>query len=154
MTHCEVGGPVMAALKNLIFADIDAQQTGFAVGQAVFVLAVLAGAWKCWRLSRRPTASPKCMWSLMLLLLGWSCAGLITAAARWLPGISGVAAWAGLLALGCFLAAVVMAILGLRECAKNKETYQQGRAQAVWTLALTAIVLGFGIIGNTGGAQG
>ena len=131
-----------------------AGQAGLLAGQAGILIALLAGVCKCHALARRPTANPKCMWALMLLLLAWMGMSVIAFMAKWLPDWKALVGLAGLGALGCMVAAFMLAILGLRECSRHKEVYSQGRAQAIWTLVLASIIIGFTILGAIRGREG
>ena len=45
--------------------------------------------------------------------------------------------WIGL----CFVASIILAILGLVECGREQGRFIQGRAQAIWALGLCGVFL-------------
>ena len=103
-------------------------------------LLLLAVFVKCLTLLRRPQASQLCVLSLALMVLGW----LIPFASGSLMRESQTSgSWAvaliGLCALLLWVAAIVVAIVGL--ATYDRERYRQGRAQAIWTLGLGLVVV-------------
>src|SRR5437016_2121964 len=57
----------------------------------------------------------------------------------------------GLLGIGLTAGSVVLAIIGLVECAAQKERWRQGRPQAIWALVLNGV---FGLLLVAGAVRG
>ncbi|MFO1513595.1 MAG: DUF3857 domain-containing protein [Verrucomicrobiota bacterium] len=137
-----------------MFGEVSAEDAGRMTGQAVVWLALLAGAWKCFSISRRPTTNAKCALALMFVLLAMfiaGCLGYLIRISERSPGIILVSGLTGLLTLGLLVTALVLGILGLVEFSKQPGTFNQGRSQAVWTLVLVAL---FGTVALTGFIKG
>ena len=134
-------------------ADADPANTGYVVGQSMAWLAFLAGALKCWSISRRPTTNRKCALALMFVLLGFFFAGFLGTLIRVVgtsPVLALVSGLIGLVMLGLVMTGLVLAILGLVEFSSRKDAFSQGRAQAIWALVLAGIVglsAGVGFVG-------
>lgn len=126
-----------------ILAEVTPESAGRATGM-IFVWVLLgAGALKCWSISRRPTTNAKSAISLMLVLIGWLLASIIGSAIRMvdLPiAFRALISMAGLAALALWIAAIVLAIVGLNEMAARPGVYTQGRAQSIWSIVLSGIV--------------
>jgi len=67
--------------------------------------------------------------------------------ARVIIGLLGIAMF------GLMITALVLAILGLMEYAKQTGVYVQGKAQAIWALILSMLILFSGAIGFTNGLR-
>ena len=125
-------------------------RAGEITGQLFFGIALLCGALKCWLISRRPTTNTKCALSLMFMLSGLclaSLAGTLARAADPSPAMTVIRGVLGLVLLILFVSAIVLGIIGLVEFSQNRAAYQQGRAQAIWTLTLAGLV-GLAAIGG------
>ena len=112
-------------------------------GQVIVWVALLVGVWKCWSISRRPTTNTKCALALMLILLGFlvaSLAGMLMQSVGTSPVIAVVGGLVGLMMLGVMVTAIVLAILGLIELSRQPGAFTQGRAQAIWALALAGVI--------------
>ena len=131
----------MAPHFTALLADMDPTATGRITGQVLLMLGTGAGAWKCFLISRRPTTNARCALSLMLLLLVFFLAGVFGC----LREALGVPDWGtvlmGLLTIGLVLAGIVLAIIGLVDYARSGQLYHQGRAQAIWALALSLLFI-------------
>lgn len=106
-------------------------------------LALVWGAMKCWSISRRPATNTKCVLSLMIVLLLFVFAGCSQALLKNGGSSFGLLLGLGIVALvtlAGLITAMVLAILGLVECSKQRFLYTQGRAQASWTLALVGVM--------------
>lgn len=128
----------------LWFAEVTPTDAGRVAGQAFVWIALLAGTLKCWSISRRPTTNTKCALALMLMLLGFLVAasvGLFAQSIGSSPVIVAVRGLLGLMMLGLIVTAIVFAILGLIEFARPPRVFIQGRAQAIWTLALAGVMV-------------
>ncbi len=126
-----------------------AYQTGRWVGEISVWVALLAGAWKCWSISRRPATNTKCALSLMLLLLSFVYSGGTRELMKQFTPSLALAMAGGLTGLGMLaiiVTAIVLAIVGLVEFSTNPGKYNQGRAQAIWTLCLAAALIFFAIV--------
>jgi hypothetical protein len=77
----------------------------------------------------------------MLLLLGWLLSFLGVGFFAAFPMAAIVDLVVSLAAFGLCMAAVVLALSGLQEYSRHPKRYRQGRAQAIWTLALSAMIL-------------
>jgi len=107
----------------------------------VLGLAILvAGIAKCWSISRRPTTNKKCVLGLMLLLVAWVISFCRTALIALIPVPASVALFVALGSFGVAMAAAVLAAAGLHECSRTAY-YTQGKAQAIWTLVLSATII-------------
>lgn len=124
------------------FAEVDAYVVGRITGQICLILLLLAGILKCITISKRPTTNSKCVWSLACFLAAF----LVPAAINLIPKESPVFVpltvmvkvfWIGL----CFVASIILAILGLVECGREQGRFIQGRAQAIWALGLCGVFL-------------
>ncbi|HVV71412.1 MAG TPA: hypothetical protein VHI52_07935, partial [Verrucomicrobiae bacterium] len=112
-------------------------------GQVFVWVALLAGALKCWSISRRPATNTKCALSLMFVLLVFPAAGSVALVTKALGDSALVPvafAVLGVVVLGLVIAALVLAILGLVEYSQKRDIYTQGRAQAIWTLSLGGVL--------------
>jgi hypothetical protein len=124
------------------FAEVDAYAVGRITGQICFILLLLAGILKCITISKRPTTNSKCVWSLACFLAVF----LVPATLNLIPKEAPIFApltilakvfWIGL----CFIASVILAIIGLVECGRERGRFIQGRAQAIWALSLCGVFL-------------
>src|ERR1035438_535465 len=136
-------------MRLLWFAKVTPTEAGRVTGQALVWIALLAGAWKCWSISRRPTTNTKSALALMLMLLAF----LLASGAGMLLPNAGTSSWMsatyGLLSLtmlGLMVTAIVLGTLGLIELSARPGVFVQGRAQAIWALSLA------GVIGLSAGA--
>lgn len=128
------------------FAEVNPYAVGRITGQLCFILLLLAGILKCITLSKRPATNSKCVWSLACFLAVF----LVPATLNLIPKETPVFApltilarvfWIGL----CLVASVVLAIIGLVECGRDRGRFNQGRAQAIWALGLCGILLFFSL---------
>jgi tetratricopeptide (TPR) repeat protein len=120
-----------------------ATDAGRIAGEIFVWVALLAGVLKCWSISQRPATNTKCAVSLMLVLLSFVYAGCAQEIMRKFapsPGLLIVRSVVGLGMIGMLVTSIVLAILGLVEFSSRRELYAQGRAQAIWTLALGGIL--------------
>ncbi len=134
-------------MNNLpsLLAELDARSAGRLTGALFWLLLLGGGIVKCVAISRRPGTNTKCALGLALLLSSWA-TGAASVLMRTLlePGsVTAVTciAVAAVLMLGLLVASLVLAILGLVEVRRQPEVFRQGRAQAVWTLGLSGLLL-------------
>jgi energy-converting hydrogenase Eha subunit G len=125
-----------------MLAEVDATTAGRFTGGMIAVVLLLAGALKCWSISRRPTTNRKCVLALMFLLTGWALLSFGGLMARLFPDEWYLALILGLPAGALVIAGFVLAIIGLIEYSQRREAFTQGRAQAIWTLVLSVLMLG------------
>ena len=121
----------------------NAYDSGRIAGQIFVWAALLGGALKCWSISRRPATNAKCAHSLMIVLLACMVAGCFGTLLKEFGPSPAVAFAGGILGLGMIaglVAGIVLAILGLVEYSKKRDVYTQGRAQAIWALALAGLI--------------
>lgn len=133
-----------------------ATESGRVAGQIFVWVALLAGALKCWSISRRPATNTKCALSLMVVLLSLIVAGSLGAVMKQIgssPAMAFAGGILGLALLATMVAAIVLAILGLVEFSKQPDVYSQGRAQAIWTLVLAGVFFLFASVGFIRGLQ-
>lgn len=144
-------------MEIYMFCEVTAAtESGRIVGLILFWGALLAGALKCWTISRRPNTNTKCALSLMMILLAFMIAAIFGQMAKEVGGSRWMAllgAIAGLGMMGLLVAGAVLAILGLVEYSKRREVYTQGRMQAIWTLALTGFMCVLSVAGLIGRIQ-
>lgn len=133
------------------FAEMEPAAAGQSTGKIIVMLAALAGAVKCYEISRRPTANAKCVWSLLLLLLVWFFSGMVGLLRESLPQLTSLVVVFSFLCLVIAVAALVLAIIGLIEYSQRRHHYTQGRAQAIWSLALCGLFLSVAAVGFLGG---
>jgi len=136
----------------VLLGEMDPETTGRFAGQALFLILILAGALKCWRISSRPTTNRKCALSLMFVLLsfiGFACVGIMSKTVYPSSGFHVIIGLLGLAMFGLIVTALVFAILGLMEYAKQTGVYVQGKAQAIWALILSILIIFSGAIGFT-----
>lgn len=137
-------------MRLLWFAEVNPTDAGRTAGQAFVWIALIAGALKCWSISRRPTTNTKCALALVLMLLGFLAAasvGLLVQNVGTSPVMVAVRGLLGLMMLGLMVTAIVLAILGLIEFSRPPRAFVQGRAQAIWALALAGVM---GLIAGAG----
>lgn len=118
-------------------------ESGRIAGQILFWIVMFGGALKCWSISRRPAANTKCALSLMIVILAFMLAAGVGTLKREFVTSPALALAGGILGLGMmasFITALVLAILGLVEISKDRGQYTQGRAQAIWALALAGLM--------------
>jgi probable addiction module antidote protein len=130
-------------MRLLWFAEVNPNDAGRIAGQAFVWIALLAGALKCWSISRRPTTNTKCALALMLVLLGFVVAasvGVLMQNAGTSPAMVAIRGLLALMMLGLMVTAIVLAILGLIEFPRPPRVFVQGRAQAIWALALAGVM--------------
>ena len=125
----------------MVFAEVDANLIGRITGQIVAVLLLSAGIFKCISISRRPATNSKCVWSLALFLTIFVVAAAFNLVPKGTSGRAALAILAGLLLISMVVAAIILAIIGLTECAQERGRFVQGRAQAIWALALSGVFL-------------
>src|SRR5437762_7605604 len=125
-----------------MYSNVNPTDAGYVTGQLIVPLAFLAGGLKCWSISRRPGTNRKCALALMFVLLALALAGCLGILIRILghsPGTIVVSGLIGLVMLGSLVTGFVLAILGLVEFSNRAGAFSQGRAQAIWALALASI---------------
>jgi len=145
---------VISELRLVWLAEVTPTEAGRFTGQAIVWIALLGGAWKCWSISRRPTTNTKCALSLMILLLAFvvgSSAGIFASSVGTSPVMAVVIELVSLLTLGMVATVIVLAILGLIELSTRPGVFVQGRAQAIWALALAGVI---GLIAGVGFVSG
>jgi len=104
--------------QPFLLGEIGAEEAGRLTGQVFGAVAFLAGAWKCWAISRRTTTNSKCALSLMFILLAWPIGMLTGLLMRWIgpsPFLAIMTALSVLVMIGLVVVAIVLAILGLKE---------------------------------------
>lgn len=127
-----------------------ARSTGWVCGAVFWPLLMLVGVIQCAKIAKRPTASALCAWALGLVFLGWGLAVLGMQAAKMIddPAVSKfVSLGLVVLMLILMVASLVLAIVGLVQY----RGYTQGRAQAIWALCLSSLVLVL-LVGTVGWA--
>jgi hypothetical protein len=127
-----------------------ATESGRIAGQIFVWIALLAGALKCWSISRRPSTNTKCALSLMVVLIAFTIACCAVTIAKVLgpsPLLAVVSGFLGLVMIGLIITAIILAILGLVEFSNRRDAYTQGRAQAIWALGLTGLICIFALTG-------
>jgi len=125
--------------QPFLLGEIGAEEAGRLTGQVFGAVAFLAGAWKCWAISRRTTTNSKCALSLMFILLAWPIGMLTGLLMRWIgpsPFLAIMTALSVLVMIGLVVVAIVLAILGLKELSAQPGVFTQGRSQAIWALVL------------------
>ena len=133
-----------------------ATESGRLAGQVFVWVALLAGALKCWSISRRPATNTKCALSLMIVLLSLIVAGSLGVVVKQIgssPAMAFAGGILGLALLATMVTAIVLAILGLVEFFRQPNVYSQGRAQAIWTLVLVGVFFLFASVGFIRGWQ-
>ncbi|HWH71893.1 MAG TPA: hypothetical protein VNT26_21200, partial [Candidatus Sulfotelmatobacter sp.] len=143
-----------AEAPGFLLGELNAYQTGQFLGHVAIWIALLAGAAKCWSISRRPTTNAKCVRALMLVLLafvGCSAVGTLPRPGSASPALAAAVGLLSLGAVGSIIAAIVLAILGLMEQARQPGRFVQGRSQAIWALSLVGFV---GLLMLFGAVQG
>jgi hypothetical protein len=130
-------------MRLLWFAAVTPTDAGRITGQALVWIAFLAGAVKCWSISRRPTTNTKCALALMFMLLAFLAAaavgGLVQSAGT-SPLLTAVCGLLSLAMFGLVLTAIVLGVLGLIEFSTRPGVFVQGRAQAIWALSLAGVI--------------
>ena len=81
----------------------------------------------------------------------WGGFGTLTREFGTSPAVAFAGGILGLGMLAGLVAAIVLAVLGLVECSKQRDLYTQGQAQAIWTLALAGVMC---LIAGTGFIKG
>jgi hypothetical protein len=140
----------MANDLNVLLGEINPENTGRFAGEALVCVIILAGVLKCWRISKRTTTNRKCALSLMMVLIsfaGFSVVGMLSKDGSQSPLLLMTVGMLGFAMFGLVIVAVVFAILGLSEYAKQKGVFVQGKAQAIWALALSSLIIFAGLSG-------
>lgn len=113
--------------------------------QLILLLGLLAGISGCAAIARRPTTNRKCVASLMVVLGAW----VVSIALTWLfntvSGLESLALVIGVLPVALLVCASLLAVGGLKECARAKGYFMQGPGQAIATLCLSGLL--FALIG-------
>jgi len=113
------------------------------VTSAAIAIALVAGIFKCVTISRRETTHTQCVLALMFFLLGWLVVQVASTVHRLTGGLyMAITASIGLLALSCFLLAIILAIVGLIDYGRQKDRFTQGRGQAIWALVMSVLLGG------------
>src|SRR5207249_743459 len=85
--------------QRFLLGEITAEEAGRFTAQACMAVALLAGVWKCWSISRRTTTNSKCALSLMFILLAWLTAVITGTLASRIGSSSSLSIMTGLLGL-------------------------------------------------------
>ena len=136
--------------RLLLLGEIDPETTGRYAGEAFFLVILLAGALKCWKISSRPTTNRKCALSLMFVLLsftGFACGGMMLKMVHPSSGFHVLMELLRMAMFGLMMTSLVFAILGLAELAKETSRYVQGKSQAVWALIFSGLIIITTVIG-------
>src|SRR5258708_24725937 len=129
---------------------MSAYNAGAVSAQASLTIGLLAGILKCWSISRRQTTNSKCVLSLMFLLLAFfvpACLRILVALGVFSPLPALVTVVCGLVMMGLFATALVLAIVGLAELSGEPGVFVQGRSHAIWTLVLIGLIGVVGVFG-------
>src|SRR5688572_3717476 len=127
---------MMAQLTQ--YGEVTAHNVGYVIGTVIALLVFLGLTVKCFAIARRPTTNSKCAYALGSVLGGWFLAALGGILSKWFPqGGPLMVGLGGLSFFGTAIVGVVLAIIGLVEYRKGKETYRQGRTQAVLALTIS-----------------
>lgn len=130
-----------------IVATMTPDQAGYRFGQLVMLALLGVGAFKCWSISRRPATNTKCALGLMFMLGAWWVIALASACFGSSVPLRPLVVLFTLGGFALMLSSVILSIIGLVEYAQAAARYQQGRAQAIWALAICG-VFGVGVVGN------
>ena len=117
---------LIADMPLLLLAEATPADAGRVVGQALLWVALFAGAWTCWSISRRPATNAKCALALMFMLLVFLSASTLAILQQLLgrnPLLAVVGGLAGLMMLAGTVAAIVFAIVGLTEFSKQRGVF-------------------------------
>ena len=120
-------------------SEILGELTGGLICSLVLVFAI----WKCWRNVRTPGTNRKCALALLFFFLTVSIpAGAVTASwfLRAPPPAGILSVLMGLGMFGLWIAAIVLAVIGLVEMSLKPGVWDYGRNQAIWALALCVIL--------------
>ncbi len=127
-----------------------AYQIGLWSGRITVVLLTLAGLVKCYTVLRRPGTNAKCLLSLMCVLGAMFLSSLLVSAGA-LTHNEVVGARLRLvnggIAIGLLSGAIALGMLGLMEC-QERRRYKQGRAQAMWALVSTGLMITVALVLN------
>jgi len=125
-------------------ATVLATSAGDGKGVPLFAtILFVIGASHCLNISSRPTTNTKCALSLMCVLLAFAAVGVGGTVASIGPAAAGtpmLMVGMGLFVMMSIAAAIVLGIIGLIEYAGAHGQYTQGRAQAIWALALSTVI--------------
>src|SRR5437762_2767840 len=101
--------------QPFLLGELGAEEAGRLTGQVFGTVAFLAGAWKCWSISRRTTTNSKCALSLMFVLLAWPMGMVTGLLMRWIgpsPFVAIVTVLSALIMIALVVVTIVLAILG------------------------------------------
>lgn len=132
-------------MQNIPPQTFSAEQAGYLFGGVFWIVIIVWGIFKCLKIMKRPTTSRICVIALLCVLVAWLISGagqlvefaLSSTGANWLllktiPMIL------------CLVAAFIVAIVGL--ATYDSSRHLQGRAQAIWALVLSLLLVPFLII--------
>src|SRR5262245_19518158 len=108
---------------------------------AIVGFCLVAGIVKCWSIAHRPTANTKCVSALMVMLIGWLLSFIKARLTAFAPMAGTLDLVFSLAAFGLCMAAAVLAVAGLREYSQRPKRYKQGKIQAIWTIALSVVIM-------------
>lgn len=135
-------------VSGLLADTTDAEDFGRKLGGLAIGTLLLAGAAKCAMIMRRPQTNTICMLSLMFVLLAWA-ASSMNRIFEGRPETVYRSLWIviTLLVCGLIIAAFVLGIIGLVQYARAQGRWTQGRAQAIWGLVLSSLMLMLAAVG-------
>ena len=131
-----------------LLAFTNPEDTGPVAGRVFVFICLVAGALKCWKISQKPTANRKCVLALMVLLLAFvsfAVIGLMPKSLFPSPGQRLIMGLLNMISVGLIMTAIILAILGLTENAKQPGVFAQGKLQAKWTLAISGLIILVGV---------
>lgn len=118
------------------------EKYGEITGGTLVLVIQLLGIAKCVQIMRRETTSRLCVSALLLVLIGWFLSSLGAALGMVSQAAAGpVKALLGVLTMLFMLAALVLGIIGL--ATYDKIRFVQGRAQAIWAVVLSGLMMLF-----------
>ncbi len=126
-------------------AAATARETGQIFGILLVLALATAALIKCIRIMRRPTTSSACVCALLILVINWIGGMVVSAGTKLLhwPPVASIL-W-GLVAMILAVAAITLAIIGLAQF--DFARFNQGRAQAIWAIVLSGMILVSGVVG-------